>query len=972
MASTTTGTLSALVIFAKFRGEATGADQKPVWADDLFDLNLPGSFAHFYQEMSGGQLQIGGQVLPKRYTSLSPATAYLADEPGTEGKFNVFNLEVLEQADGDVDMSQFDNDGPDGLPNSGDDDGYVDVVFINLLTVPRDFFIGSASGFGTLGLETDFLTDDAAAAGGVIRIRSKHSGFGGTTQRGHVFTVTSATMTHEFGHVLGLPDLFDQSSVTANGELDPEFDSAGIGKWGLMGLGTLGWGVENGPNAFCAWSLAQLGWLGEGNERLVVVDESITGVVLEQIDQGGRVLQVPISRDEYFLIVNRQATGSYYNREIPAGGLLVWHVDEWADNDEERHKQVDLVCADGLYTDAGFPGTQADPVLGGDNLDFRSSDSAYNQAHNGNQGDATDPFDGVRYRRLAHDTNPGTRAHSGSSRGIPLGIALEEITAVGGGAMSLDILLRQPVSGNIAQSTTWSGEVDVTGDIVVERGATLTIEDGAVVRFSVGDDRAGGFNPERSELIVYGDLSLPALGGGFDMMSASARPRGNDWLGIFLMAGQAPNFEAAVGAGDVQLSHSQFGIVRPILPSGRTVWGSGRRTIPMDLIVPSDAELVVEAGADVRFESQDLSLRGSSPELVELVVAGALTSTGREGAQVRFTTAAGGAQDLWYGISAQSESRVDLSFAEIRQCVFALSGRVSSGATLRLADSLIRRAIVGLSFNVFGELLVDRTTFEGITTNAIRVRGTGIARIHNSDIVGSGQEGIVSGNLSIEAIDLGIEGSGALDAEDPRAGLVATGGGGQRIELWRSTVTGNTLQGLDFSAWDGVVELHGSEVSANKSKGIVASGVERIVFEDNRIVRNLDGGALISDSPIEIWTTEFEDNVGTGLVLDNGATGVVEMSLFRNGTGLELRGLSSMILRSNRFENAGIGLASNNSSPSVALNRFENNLVAIHVGDGRVPVEVTDNSFIGNTTAIQSTANQSPPRKARCRVKVKS
>ena len=173
MASTTTGTLSALVIFAKFRGEATGADQKPVWADDLFDLNLPGSFAHFYQEMSGGQLQIGGQVLPKRYTSLSPATAYLADEPGTEGKFNVFNLQVLEQADGDVDMSQFDNDGPDGLPNSGDDDGYVDVVFINLLTVPRDFFIGSASGFGTLGLETDFLTDDAAIAGGVIRIRSR-------------------------------------------------------------------------------------------------------------------------------------------------------------------------------------------------------------------------------------------------------------------------------------------------------------------------------------------------------------------------------------------------------------------------------------------------------------------------------------------------------------------------------------------------------------------------------------------------------------------------------------------------------------------------------------------------------------------------------------------------------------------------------------------------------------------------------
>ena len=954
----TTGTLSALVIFAKFRGEANGNDQKPEWADDLFDVDLPGSFAHFYQEMSRGQLQIGGSVLPKRYTSQSSAAAYVADEPGTRGKFAVFNLEILRQADADVDMSQFDNDGADGLPNSGDDDGYVDVVFINLLTVPRDFFISTATGFGTLGLETDFLTDDAAAGGGVIRIRSRHSGFGGTTQRGHVFTVTSGTMTHEFGHVLGLPDLFDQSSVT-DGELDPEFDSAGIGKWGLMGLGTLGWGEENGPNAFCAWSLAKLGWLGEGNERLVVVDESLTGVVLEQIDHGGRVLQVPISPDEYFLIENRQADGSYYNREIPAGGLLVWHVDEWADNDEERHKQVDLVCADGLYADAGFPAAQPDPVFGGDNLDFRSRDSAYNQEHNGNQGDATDPFDGVRFTRLAHDTNPGTRAYSGSGRGIPLGIALEEITAVGGSTMSLDILLRQPLSGNIAEDTVWSGEVEVTGDMVVERGATLTIEEGTVVRFATDDDRDAGFDPNRSELIVFGDLVLPRDGAGIDMRSAATRPRGSDWSGVFLMAGQTPDLESAIEAGVVRIANSQHGIVRPILPPGRTVWGRGRRAIALDVIVPAGAELVIEPGADVRFATEDLSRRGRDPGLVELVVGGTLSGGGNASSLARFTTA-GGAQDLWAGISAQPGSLVDLSFAEISQCAIALSGEVSSpGATLRLADSRITRAFLGLAVTVFGELSIDRTTIEHITTTALRLRGTGIARIRGSDIRGSGQEGIVSGNCSIEAIDSRIEGSGSLDPEDPRAGLVATGGRGQRIELWRCTVTANTLHGLDLSAWEGVVELHGSEVSANKSHGVVASGLERVVFEDNTIGRNFGLGAQIGNSPVEIWTTEFEDNIGTGLVLQDGATGVIEMSLFRNGTGLELRGLRSMIVRSNRFENAGVGLESDNASPSVVLNRFENNLIAIRVGgNNRVPLEIADNSFVGNTTGIQSTARQ--------------
>ena len=954
-AATTTGTLSALVIFAKFRGEATGADEKPEWADDLFDLNLPGSFAHFYNEMSRGQLRIGGQVLPKRYTSLSSALAYTADVPGTEGKFAVFNLEILRQADLDVDMGLFDNDGPDGIPNSGDDDGYVDIVFINLLTVPRDFFISTASGFGTLGLETDFLTNDAAAGGGVIRIRSRHSGFGGTTQRGHVFTVTSGTMTHEFGHVLGLPDLFDQSSVTTTGELDPEADSAGIGKWGLMGLGTLGWGVENGPNAFCAWSLAQLGWLGVNNENLVVVEESITDVELEQIDAGGRVLKVPVSEDEYFLIENRQATGSYYNREIPGEGLLLWHVDEWADNDEERHKQVDLVCADGLYADAGFPGSQPDPTAGGDNLDHYARDSAYNDAHGGNQGDATDPFDGSRFRRFAHDTNPAARAHSGSTRGIPLGFALEEISAIGGGVMRLDVLLRQPVAGNIAQDTTWSGEVVVTGDVVVERGATLTIEDGTTVRFMPGDDRGAGFDPDRSELIVYGNLSLPSAGDGVDLRSGAERPRGNDWFGLLLMSGQAPGLEEAVTTGALRIENSRFGIVRPILPAGQTVWGSGRRNIPMDIIVPAGAELVLQAGADVRFAAQDIGLRGARPELVELVVAGALSGGGSAGNPSRLTTSGIDVQDLWYGILADRTALVDLSFVDIRRCLVALSGEIPGGTSLRITDSVVERTVFGLSFDVFGELLVDRTDFNAVTLNALRVRGTGSLRIRDADITGCGQEGILSANCSIEAIDLRLQGNGVLDPEDPRSGLLATGGRGQRIELWRSTVADNTLHGIDLSAWEGVVELHGSEVSANKSQGLLASGLELLVFEDNRIVRNLGRGAQVGNAPVEIWTTEFEDNIGTGLVLEGGATGAIEMSLFRNGTGLELDGLTSMILRSNRFESAGVGLESRNSSPSVVLNRFENNLIAIKVGaGGRVPSEIVDNSFIGNTTGIQN------------------
>jgi len=48
-----------------------------------------------------------------------------------------------------------------------------------------------------------------------------------------------------------------------------------------------------------------------------------------------------------------------------------------------------------------------------------------------------------------------------------------------------------------------------------------------------------------------------------------------------------------------------------------------------------------------------------------------------------------------------------------------------------------------------------------------------------------------------------IAGNGVLDTEDPRSGLAAEGGGGQRIELWDSTVDGNetgTEPTIEFAA----------------------------------------------------------------------------------------------------------------------------------------------------------------------------
>ena len=928
--------LSALVIFAQFADERAG-DSAPSWADDLFDAELPGSFAHFYREMSAGHLHVGGQVLPRRYRSRAAAAAYLAETAGALGQFGRFNLEILTAADADVDLGLFDNDGPDGVPNSGDDDGYVDIVFINLHTSPRDFFLGVATGIASLGLDTDYISGDSAAGGGFVRVRSRFEGFSGTTQRGHTFGITASTMCHEFAHVLGLPDLFDQTALTV-AELDPEDDSAGIGKWGIMGRGTLGWNVADGPNAFSAWSLATLGWV-----EVVEVQGSVEGLEIGEIFSDRKAYKIPLTQDEYFLLEHRRANGSYYNRNIPQDGLLVWHIDERADNDEERHKRVDLVCADGLFADRGFPNGTPDPVEGRDNLDFWSRDGAYSSAHNGNEGDATDPFDGVRFRRFAWDTNPALSGYTGFARNLPLGVAIDNIRPHGA-VMVVDVV-RSQRAGHIVGDATWTGRVDLDGDVVVTPGATLTIEAGAEIRLARGDAQGTGFDPDRSELIVYGDLKI---GEGASFASSAPRTGPLDWSGIYLLDGQAVNPAAFA------IDHAHRGIVGFRLPPGRTQW-LGERAVHADLLVPVGSELHI-GPSTVSFARFDLSRRGASADFTELIVEGALTIAGMAGQRAQLTTDPGPDNDgLWHGIRVRPGGRVEVQHAELTRTAFAFAGEIDEETTLRIADSAVRESGGnGLRLTLNGRAQVDRSEFTTIAGPAVLVAGRGQLALYNTTIEGNGQEGILLNNASLEAIRVAVIDNGRLDPDDPRAGVRALGGRGQRIEMWKSQIEQNTAHGMDLEAWLGEVELHDSRLVGNQGDGLRAGDAARLALADVLVERNLRTGAEIAGSVVEIWNSTFRAHIDAGLRLGPGTRGLIEQSTFVGGRGLELTGVESLEIRASEFVRGTPALQSVDAAPHIVGNRFADNAVAIRVEGPRVPTAVRGNTFANNATALEN------------------
>jgi M6 family metalloprotease-like protein len=260
IAASATGTRQALVLFARFRDE--GSATVPSWAAQVFDASRPGSFSHYWDTMSFGRLRVRGGVAPRVYLSRQEVGAYLGDDSTHVGQFGRFSLEVLQQADADVDFRQFDNDGPDGVPDSGDDDGAVDAVFLVIASAPRDFLVGGATGIAGLGLQLGlgdavvadpdspgqrcFRTADVGAGGEPLRVVSDW----GTVQQAQTLSAAVGAMCHEYGHVLGLPDLYNVDFLGQPGALPAE-DSAGVGAWCLMGWGASGWEPGDGPTSLC-------------------------------------------------------------------------------------------------------------------------------------------------------------------------------------------------------------------------------------------------------------------------------------------------------------------------------------------------------------------------------------------------------------------------------------------------------------------------------------------------------------------------------------------------------------------------------------------------------------------------------------------------------------------------------------------------------------------------------------------------
>lgn len=297
-----TGNVKALVIEVEFADLKFSQDCVPL--DELQgrifgseDRNSPDypleSVTAYYNRASYGNINLYGDVYVYE-------AQYDRDYYTTNDEFETFVMEVLLALDEDIDYAQYDSN----------QDGYIDCISFN---VPTDGTEGDDFWYGcqaTWYYNKDFAVDDIKVNGYIINDEQPYE---------YGMKVYNATLCHEIGHLMGLPDYYKY-----NTEEDQE------GMHGVAGFERM----DDSYGDFCAFSKLMLGWFTEGQVSICDLSEDTSTYILNSTtsQKGGNVVIVPVGDmdseylSEYFVIEYITPENDNYGI-FKEGGIRVMHID---------------------------------------------------------------------------------------------------------------------------------------------------------------------------------------------------------------------------------------------------------------------------------------------------------------------------------------------------------------------------------------------------------------------------------------------------------------------------------------------------------------------------------------------------------------------------------------------------------------------------------------------------------------------
>lgn len=322
-----------------------------------------GSVKDYFRENSGGQFVPNFQVVGP-YTLPLPQSSYASNDYETGEDLNprqmvLDALALVREKNPELNFKQFDNDG----------DGVMDNCYI--------IYAGYSE--ASTGNEADMwphswtlLKEQRPTYDGItVNSYSCSQELVGSPEENPTPSMDGiGTFTHEFGHVLGLKDLYDTDDYTNGKGLDP-------GAYSLYASGSYN-NDSKTPAALWAFERHQMGWMkvGEGLKELKAGEDVAQLNSSETFTARFINCQPALSAEqghEWLVLENRQFTG--WDAYLPGHGLLIYHYDYTKDkvtdywsvngpNNNARHRCLYIVPADNIDDDNSrsgdtYPGSSA-------------------------------------------------------------------------------------------------------------------------------------------------------------------------------------------------------------------------------------------------------------------------------------------------------------------------------------------------------------------------------------------------------------------------------------------------------------------------------------------------------------------------------------------------------------------------------------------------------------------------------------
>lgn len=300
-----------------------------------------GSVRDYWRDNSNGQF-IPDFVVFGPYT-LAHEQAYYAgnDENGNDRDPYSMISEAVAMAKADrpeVDFSEFDGDG----------DGLMDNCYV----IYAGYSEASTANDDDMWPHSSHLTDKTTTVvdGIAVYNYSCSAELVGMPGMPAIPTMDGiGTFAHEFGHVLGLADMYDTDSYSGGLGLDP-------GDYSMYASGSYN-NDSRTPPCLMAFERMQLGWAVAGQD-IVPLSAPEDAELAPLAGNTARYIDChpTDSGEEWYIVENRQQTG--WDSYIPAHGLLITHYDhtasmqQWWDangpNNVASHRAMHIVPADGL------------------------------------------------------------------------------------------------------------------------------------------------------------------------------------------------------------------------------------------------------------------------------------------------------------------------------------------------------------------------------------------------------------------------------------------------------------------------------------------------------------------------------------------------------------------------------------------------------------------------------------------------